>query len=124
MGPDTTRPAAACPVCRGLWHHPRPRGVAAGPAPGRTGPECVIRHIVLICRRDTFAPVLELAILGLLKEHPMHGYDLRKRMREDFGGHGARRPHPAAAGHARTDSALDRRVGGAPGQATVHAPRV
>jgi DNA-binding PadR family transcriptional regulator len=29
--------------------------------------------------------VLELAILGLLKEHPMHGYDLRKRMREDFG---------------------------------------
>jgi DNA-binding PadR family transcriptional regulator len=26
-----------------------------------------------------------LAILGLLKEHPMHGYDLRKRMREDFG---------------------------------------
>jgi hypothetical protein len=29
--------------------------------------------------------VLELAILGLLKEHPMHGYDLRKRLREDFG---------------------------------------
>ncbi len=29
--------------------------------------------------------MLELAILGLLKEHPMHGYDLRKRMREDFG---------------------------------------
>src|ERR1039457_7252193 len=33
---------------------------------GPNGPECVIRHIVLICRRDTFAPVLELAILGLL----------------------------------------------------------
>src|SRR5208283_4890602 len=32
-----------------------------------------------------FALVLELAILGLLKEHPMHGYDLRKKMREDFG---------------------------------------
>ena len=29
--------------------------------------------------------MLELAILGLLKEHPMHGYDLRKRLREDFG---------------------------------------
>jgi DNA-binding PadR family transcriptional regulator len=29
--------------------------------------------------------VLELAILGLLKEHPMHGYDLRKRLRSDFG---------------------------------------
>jgi DNA-binding PadR family transcriptional regulator len=29
--------------------------------------------------------VLELAILGLLKQHPMHGYDLRKQMREDFG---------------------------------------
>jgi DNA-binding PadR family transcriptional regulator len=29
--------------------------------------------------------VLELAILGLLKEHPMHGYDLRKRLRGDFG---------------------------------------
>lgn len=29
--------------------------------------------------------VLELALLGLLKEHPMHGYDLRKRLREDFG---------------------------------------
>lgn len=29
--------------------------------------------------------VIELAILGLLKEHPMHGYDLRKRLREDFG---------------------------------------
>jgi len=29
--------------------------------------------------------MLELAILGLLKEHPMHGYDLRKRLRSDFG---------------------------------------
>jgi len=29
--------------------------------------------------------VLELAILGLLKEHPMHGYDLRKKLRGDFG---------------------------------------
>lgn len=29
--------------------------------------------------------VLELALLGLLKERPMHGYDLRKRLREDFG---------------------------------------
>jgi DNA-binding PadR family transcriptional regulator len=29
--------------------------------------------------------VLELAILGLLKEQPMHGYDLRKRLRADFG---------------------------------------
>ena len=29
--------------------------------------------------------VLELAILGLLKEQPMHGYDLRKRLRENFG---------------------------------------
>ena len=29
--------------------------------------------------------MLELAILGLLKEHPMHGYDLRKRLRGDFG---------------------------------------
>jgi len=31
------------------------------------------------------APVIELAILGLLKEQPMHGYDLRKRLRGDFG---------------------------------------
>jgi DNA-binding PadR family transcriptional regulator len=29
--------------------------------------------------------MLELAILGLLKERPMHGYDLRKRLRENFG---------------------------------------
>lgn len=29
--------------------------------------------------------MLELAILGLLKERPMHGYDLRKRMRGSFG---------------------------------------
>jgi DNA-binding PadR family transcriptional regulator len=29
--------------------------------------------------------VLELAILGLLKERPMHGYDLRKRLRDGFG---------------------------------------
>jgi DNA-binding PadR family transcriptional regulator len=29
--------------------------------------------------------VLELTILGLLKERPMHGYDLRKRIREEFG---------------------------------------
>lgn len=28
---------------------------------------------------------MELAILGLLKEHPMHGYDLRKRLRAEFG---------------------------------------
>lgn len=29
--------------------------------------------------------VLEMAILGLLKRQPMHGYDLRKRLRSDFG---------------------------------------
>jgi DNA-binding PadR family transcriptional regulator len=29
--------------------------------------------------------VLEFALLGLLKERPMHGYDLRKRLREEFG---------------------------------------
>jgi DNA-binding PadR family transcriptional regulator len=29
--------------------------------------------------------MLDLALLGLLKERPMHGYDLRKRLREDFG---------------------------------------
>jgi DNA-binding PadR family transcriptional regulator len=29
--------------------------------------------------------VLELAILGLLKDRPMHGYDLRKCLRETFG---------------------------------------
>jgi DNA-binding PadR family transcriptional regulator len=29
--------------------------------------------------------VLELAILGLLEKRPMHGYDLRKRLREEFG---------------------------------------
>jgi DNA-binding PadR family transcriptional regulator len=29
--------------------------------------------------------VLELAILGLLKERAMHGYDIRKSLREDFG---------------------------------------
>ncbi len=40
-----------------------------------------LRYVVLIY----FSTVLELAILGLLKEHPMHGYDLRKRLRGDFG---------------------------------------
>ncbi len=29
--------------------------------------------------------MIELAILGLLKERPMHGYDLRKRLKDDFG---------------------------------------
>ncbi len=29
--------------------------------------------------------MLEFAILGLLKERSMHGYDLRKRLRDDFG---------------------------------------
>jgi DNA-binding PadR family transcriptional regulator len=29
--------------------------------------------------------VLELAVLGLLKERPLHGYDIRKRLREQFG---------------------------------------
>ncbi|HVC24356.1 MAG TPA: PadR family transcriptional regulator [Acidimicrobiales bacterium] len=29
--------------------------------------------------------MLELAVLGLLKQRPMHGYDLRKRLRDDFG---------------------------------------
>jgi DNA-binding PadR family transcriptional regulator len=28
--------------------------------------------------------VLDLALLGLLKERPMHGYDLRKRLQQDF----------------------------------------
>ncbi|MHB1508299.1 MAG: PadR family transcriptional regulator [Acidimicrobiales bacterium] len=30
-------------------------------------------------------PVLEMAILGLLKRQPMHGYDLRRRLRAEFG---------------------------------------
>ena len=30
-------------------------------------------------------PMLELTILGLLKERPMHGYDIRRSLREDFG---------------------------------------
>jgi DNA-binding PadR family transcriptional regulator len=29
--------------------------------------------------------VLEFALLGLLKDRPMHGYDLRKHLREEFG---------------------------------------
>jgi DNA-binding PadR family transcriptional regulator len=29
--------------------------------------------------------VLELAILGLLKEQPIHGYELRKRLGDTFG---------------------------------------
>ncbi|HUY06158.1 MAG TPA: PadR family transcriptional regulator [Acidimicrobiales bacterium] len=29
--------------------------------------------------------MLEFAILGLLKEHSMHGYDLRRHLRDDFG---------------------------------------
>ncbi len=29
--------------------------------------------------------VLDIAILGLLKERPMHGYDLRKRLRDELG---------------------------------------
>lgn len=29
--------------------------------------------------------MIEFALLGLLKERPMHGYDLRKRLREEFG---------------------------------------
>ena len=35
--------------------------------------------------RSYTVAMLELAILGLLKERPMHGYDLRKRLRGDFG---------------------------------------
>jgi DNA-binding PadR family transcriptional regulator len=31
------------------------------------------------------ATVIELAILGLLKEGPLHGYELRRRLREDLG---------------------------------------
>ncbi len=34
---------------------------------------------------DIVVIVLEMAILGLLTEQPMHGYDLRKRLRSDFG---------------------------------------
>src|SRR5579863_8754186 len=29
--------------------------------------------------------MIEFALLGLLKERPMHGYDLRKHLRADFG---------------------------------------
>ena len=73
-------------------HRVRPSGEAApvstlalgGPA-SSNGVERKARHIASICRTDILAPVLELAILGLLKEHPMHGYDLRKRLRGDFG---------------------------------------
>ncbi len=57
---------------------------AAGPADRMT------RYLVTTYRLDmsngaivTF--VLEMAILGLLKEQPMHGYDLRKSLRSDFG---------------------------------------
>lgn len=42
------------------------------------------RHIEAI-HRWYLELMLELALLGLLKERPMHGYDLRKRLREDAG---------------------------------------
>src|SRR5918994_24253 len=31
---------------------------------------------------DTMAPMIELAVLGLLDEHDLHGYELRKRLTE------------------------------------------
>ncbi len=37
-------------------------------------------HTVVVCSRDKEAVLLELAILGLLLEAPMHGYELRKRL--------------------------------------------
>ncbi|MGH9920008.1 MAG: PadR family transcriptional regulator, partial [Nitrososphaerales archaeon] len=45
-------------------------------------------HREYLYRIDTsvsLRSVIEFALLGLLKERPMHGYDLRKRLREDFG---------------------------------------
>ncbi len=49
----------------------------------------IFRYIDTICCQDRIYAILvtmiELAILGLLKEGPMHGYDLRKRLKNDFG---------------------------------------
>src|ERR1035437_3447714 len=84
--PGTRRLAASCPECRGPGRHPRPRSVAARLRTSERRPlNRHARHIASICRADILLTVLELAILGLLKEHPMHGYDLRKRLRGDFG---------------------------------------
>ena len=37
---------------------------------------------------DTLALVIEMAILGVLKEHEAHGHELKKRMAELAGGSG------------------------------------
>ena len=64
--------------------HVAERSCQAGAGPRASG-TMHARHIASICRADIVRAVLELAILGLSKEHPMHGYDLRKRLRGDFG---------------------------------------
>ena len=56
-------------------------GPARGRAASATG--CVVRYIEPIYRKGTF--LLELAILGLLKEQDMHGYELKKRLTDALG---------------------------------------
>ena len=48
-------------------------------------PLSVIRYIASIHRVLLWPIVLELAILGLLKEQDLHGYELKKRLAETLG---------------------------------------
>jgi DNA-binding PadR family transcriptional regulator len=68
--------------------------------------------------------MLEFAILGLLKERSMHGYDLRKHLRDDFGvlanlSFGSLYP---ALGRLETSGAIRSIGSGAPGEVEPIAP--
>src|SRR5688500_1407568 len=78
---------------------PTPGPVRSSACPFPPGMRCLTsrRPDVTLCRyiesiystcpyrRDHRAQMLELAILGLLKEAPLHGYELKKRLAETLG---------------------------------------
>ena len=58
-----------------------PSGVREGGSQSRTGPGfATAGYIATIGRMARRAETIELAVLGLLHEGPMHGYELRKRL--------------------------------------------
>jgi DNA-binding PadR family transcriptional regulator len=52
---------------------------------GRDGDSCVTDYVTALYRFDILIRMLDLAILGLLSERDLHGYEIRRQLRDQLG---------------------------------------
>src|SRR5581483_3552526 len=77
-GGDLPRPSACVTISVPIYRADISTGASGAPETAR--PDRIRPHPT-----ERGVPVLELAVLGLLKEQPLHGYELKKRLGETLG---------------------------------------